>query len=155
MAEAKAGQQDAQQDEQRRAEGDGSRTAPKAKAARQKQQRQAERTYTQAELDRILGKVRKNARYLGRKEAEAELVARGATRQQAEQTVDRQQEQKRRSAQARGLRELRGLPRREGGLTGARREPRGAGSADKAARERVTEERQRVDREFAKHARRS
>jgi len=39
----------------------------------------AERVYTQAELDKILRKVRRNASYQGRKEAEAELY-----RQQAE-----------------------------------------------------------------------
>lgn len=39
------------------------------------------KTYTQEELDRITAKVRKNARYLGRKEAEADLATR-ATRPQ-------------------------------------------------------------------------
>jgi hypothetical protein len=144
MAEKEAGQLEEGQEEQLE--------QPKEVVEGAEPEKQAERTYTQAELDRILGKVRKNARYLGRKEAEAELMARGATRQQAEATVDRQQEQPK-------------PPKREDfenyedyldakvdyRTKTASQEDREA--RDKAAREqRVTEERQRVDREFAKHA---
>jgi hypothetical protein len=101
MAEAQAGQGNAQQqegdtqqaDKQQGNDGQGAQDGADGGDGQQPKGQQAARTYSQEELDRILGKVRKNARYLGRKEAESELRSQGATAQQARDTVDRQQQQ--------------------------------------------------------------
>lgn len=81
MAEAQAGQQDAQQDEQQQQE---------VAEVQGDQPKQPSKTYTQEEVDRILGKVRKNARYLGRKEAESELLRQGVAPRQAAAAVEKQ-----------------------------------------------------------------
>jgi len=47
---------------------------PEAEQQGQQPEKKPERVYTQEEFDRIAAKIRKNARYLGRKEAEAELL---------------------------------------------------------------------------------
>lgn len=83
MAEVEAGQAPAEGQEQQQqdltqgAEGTAQPAAPS-------------KTYSQEEVDRILNKVRKNARYLGRKEAEAELLRQGVTPKQAQEAVERQ-----------------------------------------------------------------
>lgn len=82
MAEVKAAVSSAAQIDPNAKEGDNvDPNAPKKDAP-------ASKTYSQEEVDRILGKVRKNARYLGRKEAEAELLRQGATPRQAAEAVD-------------------------------------------------------------------
>lgn len=85
MAEEKAGQDDAQQDveQQDDVEVEGAQTDEKVEKP------QASKTYTQEEVDRILGKVRKNARYLGRKEAESELLRQGVSPRQAAAAVEK------------------------------------------------------------------
>lgn len=151
MAEAQAGQGNAQQVEQQGAEQQHARV--EGEGGEQQEKQEAGRTYTQAELDRILGKVRKNARYLGRKEAEAELVSRGATRQEAEKTVDRQQEQQAQPPKRESFESYEDYldARADFRARNATRDERAA--QDKADRERrVSDERQRIDREFAKHA---
>lgn len=150
MAEAQAGQQSEAQQQNEHQEG----REQEGQDGEQQQQRQAERTYTQAELDRILGKVRKNARYLGRKEAEAELVRQGATRQQAEQTVDRQQEQQKPEAPKRddfdNYEDYLISRARYEGAQGSREDRE---KADKEARERtVAEQRKKTQGEFKKRA---
>jgi hypothetical protein len=83
MAEAQAGASSAPQiDPNAKADDNVDPNDPSKKAP-------PEKVYTQTEVDRILGKVRKNARYLGRKEAEAELLRQGATPRQAADAVDR------------------------------------------------------------------
>jgi hypothetical protein len=154
MAEAKAGQQDAQQDEQLDDEqkDDGQQDGAEGEGGEEKQQRQAERTYTQAELDRILGKVRKNARYLGRKEAEAELRAQGATATQARETVDRQQQQqtsRRRRPKREDFENYEDFLDAKADHAARAGKPRGAGErGEKRARERVNRAAQKTEREF-------
>lgn len=88
MAEVKAGQADAQQDDAQQQDAE-DKDAPDDQQDDQQQRQQASKTYTQDEVDRILGKVRKNARYLGRKEAESELLRQGVTPRQAAAAVDK------------------------------------------------------------------
>lgn len=97
MAEPQAGLSNAQNEQQQQVEQQQQNGAQDADGGEggEKKPETAARTYTQEELDRILGKVRKNARYLGRKEAEAELRSQGATATQARETVDRQQQETR------------------------------------------------------------
>ncbi len=145
MAEEQAGQSDAQEQEQQQEQ------QAQDTVEGGQQQRAAERTYTQAELDRILGKVRKNARYLDRKEAEAELRAQGATPKQAEQAVEREQ--------------ANAAPKREDFenyedflVARARHEAKQASREEreeqaKAEREKtVAEQKQKTQREFRKRA---
>lgn len=145
MAEAEAGQDKAQEQEEQQGQ-------EQQKEQQEGQGKQTEKVYSQAEVDRILSKVRKNARYLGRKEAEAELLARGATPKQAAEAV--REEPK---AEAQPKREdfetyedyLVAKARFEG--RAASREEREA--AEKAQRERtIAEQKTKTEREFRKRA---
>lgn len=107
MAVAQAGQanaQDQQQQDQEQQRGAGEGAAAGEGEGGEQQPKQAARTYSQEEVDRILGKVRKNARYLGRKEAEAELRSQGATGTQARDAVDRQEQQQTRQQETEPVR---------------------------------------------------
>lgn len=149
MAETQAGQSNAQENQhQQAAEGEG------AQAEGEPQEKPAPKTYSQDEVDRILAKVRKNARYLGRKEAEAELLRQGVTPRQAERAVAQPEKP---AADASPKREdfesyedfLVARARHEGRQ--ASREERTA--AEKAAQEKTTAEHQQtVAREFRKRA---
>lgn len=89
MAEAQAGQPNAQPDDTQQQDAEDQGAPDDQQDEKQEQRPPASKTYTQEEVDRILGKVRKNARYLGRKEAEAELLRQGVNPRQAAAAVDK------------------------------------------------------------------
>lgn len=114
---------------------------------------QGARVYTQEELDRILGKVRKNARYLGRKEAESELRSQGATAQQARETVDRQQPKVEGPPTQKDGESWEEFIERKADYAGrkAAREERAAGDRE-AGERKAAEQRTASEREFKKRA---
>lgn len=158
MAEKEAGQQDDGHEQEEQQQDGEQHEGGEGEGGEREQRQQEGRTYTQAEVDRILNKVRKNARYLGRKEAEAELLRQGATQRQADKALDGQQGDGKRE-------EPKGPPKREDFDTyeeyldakadytsrKASREEREAAEAE-ARKKRVADERQKTEREFKKRA---
>ena len=81
-------QQQAEQQAAPEVEGAGDAVADEATEQQEEQPKKEARTYTQEDVDRIVKKAKRNASYLARKEAEAELY-----RAQAERTAQPQRQQ--------------------------------------------------------------
>ena len=149
MAETQAGQENAQ--EQRYEDPNPPKSEGEDKGEEGGKKGPAPRIYTQEEVDRIANKIRKNARYLGRKEAEAELLKAGATPKQAQQATE--------PAKAAEPPKREDFPDYESFLEAktdftsrkAAREERAAAEKEASAKSQV-EARTAAEREFKKHA---